>query len=321
LPRFAYTKGLQDVGDSIYAYLQPDGGWGWSNAGLITDGDEALLVDTLFDVPLTQAMLGEMKRKVPAAAQIGTLVNSHANGDHTFGNQLLGGAEIIASERTAHDMESIPLLETMRSQKARIEELGIAGRMFAQTLGPFDLDSVTMLYPTRTFTDALTLHVGAKRIELIEVGPAHTKSDIFVYVPDDRVVFTADILFIDGHPVMWEGPLENWVAALDRLLAMDVDVIVPGHGPITDKAGVRRLREYFVYVDRETRALHEAGVSAREAARRIDMSGYDGWIDGERIAVNVATIYRHLDGDTTPPDRLANFTEMAELRFGVESGE
>jgi cyclase len=321
VPRFPYKKGLQDVGNSIYAYLQPDGGWGWSNAGLITDGDDALLVDTLFDVPLTQAMLEEMKRKVPAAARIGTLVNSHANGDHTFGNQLLGGAEIIASERTAHDMRSVPLLETMRSQKARIDELGIAGRMFRQTLGPFDLDSVTMVYPTRTFTDTLTLQVGSKPVELIEVGPAHTKSDILVHLPDDGVVFTADILFVEGHPVMWEGPLENWVAALDRLLAMDVEVIVPGHGPITDKAGVRELREYFVYVDREARAQHDAGVPASVAARRIDMSGYDHWIDGERIVVNVATIYRHLDGDTTPPDRLQNFTEMARLRFGEEADE
>jgi glyoxylase-like metal-dependent hydrolase (beta-lactamase superfamily II) len=317
---FPYERGLQDVGNSIYAYLQPDGGWGWSNAGLITDAGHALLVDTLFDVPLTWQMLEDMKRQVPAAAHIGTLVNSHANGDHTFGNQLLDGAEIIASEQTARDMETVPLLETMRSQKARIDELGIAGRMFAQTLGPFDLDSVTMVYPTRTFRESLTLYVGAKRVELIEVGPAHTKSDILVHVPEDRVVFTADILFIDGHPIMWDGPLENWIAALDRILAMDVEVIVPGHGPITDKRGVAALREYFVYVDREARTLHDAGVPPYEAARRIDMSAYDHWIDGERIAVNVANIYRHLDGETTPPDRLESFTEMAKLRFGEQVG-
>jgi cyclase len=313
---FPFTTGLHEVGESIYAYLQPDGGWGWSNAGLIVDGDSALLVDTLFDLRLTHAMLEEMKRRVPAAAHIGTLVNSHSNGDHTFGNQLVAGAEIIASAACAREMESVPLLETIRRQKASIDELEIVGRMFAVTLGPFDFDGITMVYPTRTFSDTLTLHVGAKRLELIEVGPAHTKGDILVHIPGDRVVFTADILFIGGHPVMWEGPIGNWVAALDRILGMDVDAIVPGHGPITDKHGVRELRAYLRYIESEAQALYRAGVPAYEAARRIDLSSYVEWIDAERIAVNVATIYRNLGGITTPPDRLANFTEMAKLRFG-----
>ena len=316
--RFRFTKGLQDVGNSVYAYLQPDGGWGWSNAGLITDDGEALLVDTLFDVGLTRAMLDEMRRKVPAAERIGTLVNSHANGDHTFGNQLLAGAEIVASKQTAQEMRDTPLLETVRTHKANLDQLGLAGRMFRVTLGPFDFDEVTMVYPTRTFSDTLTLYVGTRQVELIEVGPAHTKGDILVHLPADGVVFAADILFIGGHPIMWEGPLENWVSALDRILALDVEVIVPGHGPITDKAGVRELREYFVYVDREARALHTAGVPPYDAARRIDMSPYASWLDGERIAVNVATIYRHLDGDLRAPDRLENFTEMAKLRFGAD---
>ncbi len=84
-----YTKGLHDLGNGLWAYLQPDGGWGWSNAGLIVDGDRSLLVDTLFDLKLTREMLDAMRRAVPAAQSIETLVNTHANGDHCFGNQLV----------------------------------------------------------------------------------------------------------------------------------------------------------------------------------------------------------------------------------------
>lgn len=319
VPSLPYTKGLQEVGSGIYAYLQPDGGWGWSNAGLLSDGDNAMLIDTLFDLRLTRAMLDEMRRRVPAAAQIGTLINSHANGDHTFGNSLLAGAEIVASERTAREMEEIPLLETMRRQKSDAGRLGIAGRMFAEILAPFDFEPVTMVYPTRTFSDTLALSLGSKQVELIEVGPAHTKGDILVHIPSDRVLFAADILFIDSHPIMWEGPLENWVGALNRILAMDLEVIVPGHGPITDKHGVRELRDYFAYIDGETRALHDAGIPVHEAARLIDLVRYSDWLDAERIAVNVACIYRHLDGNTAVPDRLASFTEMARLRYDEHS--
>jgi glyoxylase-like metal-dependent hydrolase (beta-lactamase superfamily II) len=87
-------------GAGAMAYLLPDGSRGWSNAGLIVDGDRTLLVDTLFDLKLTAEMLDSMRRSIPAAARIGTLVNTHHNGDHTFGNQLVEGAEIIPTNAT-----------------------------------------------------------------------------------------------------------------------------------------------------------------------------------------------------------------------------
>ena len=102
-----YRKGLVDLGSGIYAYLQPDGGWGWSNAGLIRDGDAALLIDTLFDETLTADMLDTMRDATGlGAGDIGTVVNTHANGDHTHGNALLPDAEIIASEASAREMEA-----------------------------------------------------------------------------------------------------------------------------------------------------------------------------------------------------------------------
>ena len=93
----AYAHGLHELGPGSYAWLQPDGSWGWSNAGLVVDGEESLLVDTLFDLPLTRAMLDAMRDAVPAARSIDVLVNTHANGDHCFGNELVEGAVIVAS--------------------------------------------------------------------------------------------------------------------------------------------------------------------------------------------------------------------------------
>ena len=103
-----YTKGLHEVGDEVWAYLQPDGGWGWSNAGLITGGGASLLVDTLFDLKLTSEMLESMRHATPAAGRIGTVVNTHANGDHCYGNALVAGAEIVASKNCADEMMELP---------------------------------------------------------------------------------------------------------------------------------------------------------------------------------------------------------------------
>ena len=95
--RVAYERGLHELGDGLYAYLQPDGGWGWSNAGLITVDGASLLVDTLFDLRLTAAML-ETMAPLLATSPLSAAFNTHGNGDHCFGNQLLpGSATILAT--------------------------------------------------------------------------------------------------------------------------------------------------------------------------------------------------------------------------------
>jgi glyoxylase-like metal-dependent hydrolase (beta-lactamase superfamily II) len=313
LSRFQYTKGLHDLGNGGYAWLQPDGGWGWSNAGLIVDEGESLLVDTLFDVPLTREMLAAMKRAEPrAAAKIGTLVNTHHNGDHCFGNECCEGAEIIAHTlaREAMAHEGPQRLALMMDAAP---SLGETGAFLTRCFGAFDFKGVTQTLPTTTFETEITRQVGSKTVHIMHVGPAHTPGDALVHVPRDRTVFTGDILFIEGHPVMWEGPVGNWIAACERILDMDVETVVPGHGPITDQRGVTAVRDYLVYIRDEAAKRYEAGLSAFDAARDIDMSDYDSWGDGERIVVNVATLYKEFSGERTANDAAALFGQMARL--------
>jgi glyoxylase-like metal-dependent hydrolase (beta-lactamase superfamily II) len=311
---WTYAKGLHELGNGAWAWLQPDGGWGWSNAGLIVDGDRSLLVDTLFDAKMTRTMLAAMQDATGLAADdIGTLVNTHANGDHTHGNGLCGRAEIIASAASAREMEQVSAAR-LADMMAAAPGLGNTGAYLTQIFGAFDFTDVAERAPTLTFSGALSLTVGDKRVELIEVGPAHTEGDVLVHVPDDRIVYTGDILFIDGTPIMWAGPVSNWIAACDRILAMDVETIVPGHGPITDKAGVRKVQAYLRYIDAEARRRFDAGLSAREATHDIALGDFSSWIDAERIAVNVDTLYREYGGDSSPPDIVGLFALMAELK-------
>lgn len=313
LGKFAYTKGLHDLGNGAYAWLQPDGGWGWSNAGLIVDGDESLLVDTLFDVPHTRAMLEAMRGAEPkAAAAIKTLVNTHHNGDHCYGNECCEGAEIIAHKLAAEAMRHEPPA-MLAGFLDMAPELGELGDYLTKCFGAFDFKNVRQVLPTLTFEKELTRQVGTKTVKLMHVGPAHTPGDVLAFVPEDKTVFTGDILFIEGHPIMWEGPVGNWIDACDKIMAMDVETVVPGHGPITDKRGVAALREYLVYIQKEARKRYDAGLSAFEAAKDIDMSDYDSWGDGERIAVNVATLYREFSGSDETPDAATLFGQMAEL--------
>lgn len=314
MSKWQYTKGLKDIGHGHYAWLQPDGGWGWSNAGLITDGEANLLVDTLFDMRLTDEMLTAMRDATGLKADdIKTIVNTHANGDHTHGNACCKNAEIIASETSAKEMEEVPasLLATMIENA---DQLGEAGAYFKEIFGMFDFAGVEESPPTKTFNGEMSIKVGDKRVDLIEVGPAHTGGDVLVHVPEDKVVYTGDILFIEGTPLMWAGPVANWIAACDRICEMEADAIVPGHGPITDNAGVQRVADYLKYVDIEARKRYDAGLSVEEAVSDIALGDYANWGDAERIAVNVDTLYREYSGATETTDVVTLFTLMAKAR-------
>jgi hypothetical protein len=147
-----YERGLREIGDGCYAYLQPNGSWGWNNAGLISDGGASLLVDTLYDVRLTGQMLEAMRAAVPAAKTIGTVVNTHANGDHCWGNQLVRDAEIIASRRGTAEMSEIPpslmvKLEKIARLSMRLGPLGRGVGWLADKLGIEMLASVVEAAP------------------------------------------------------------------------------------------------------------------------------------------------------------------------------
>jgi glyoxylase-like metal-dependent hydrolase (beta-lactamase superfamily II) len=302
MAKWQYTKGLHDLGNGSWAYLQPDGSWGWSNAGLVVDGDRTLLVDTLFDLKLTREMLATMAHAVPQAAKIDTLVNTHVNGDHTHGNQLVIGAEIVGTRQLREEMEAFPpeqLAALFRNWRA----LGAAGEFLNETMGSrFDFDGVVNTPPTRLFDGELTLKVGDKEVRLVDLGPAHTPSDTVAYVPQDRTLFTGDLLFHGGHPAVWAGPVRNWIAACDRMLGWDVETVVPGHGPITDKNAVRALKDYFVTLTAEARRRFDAGLSVEEAGRDILGHPFTDWIDDERIFINVNALYREFRGGAANPD-------------------
>ncbi len=317
-PRFRFEKGLTDLGNGLYAYLQPDGGWGWSNAGLVTSGDQSLLVDTLFDLPLTRDMLDAMRGAEPkAAAHVDRGVNPHAHGDHCHGNELVADAEIIASKASAEEMEALTPAAMAAIMAGTRDDPSPAARFLQRVFAPFEFDGIQHTPPTRTFEKQLTVDVGDKRVELYEVGPAHTRGDVLVHVPEDRTLFTGDILFVEGTPIIWAGPVANWIAACDRIGALGVDVVVPGHGPITGQRGVDATKAYLETLAREARARYDAGMSALDAAKDIlGDSAFDdfrGWGDAERIAVNVDTLYGEFSGAPSASGPLELFAAMAEL--------
>ncbi|MFI5952985.1 MBL fold metallo-hydrolase [Cryptosporangium sp. NPDC051539] len=308
-----YTRGLHPLTEHCHAWLVPDGTWGWSNAGLITGAGESLLVDTLFDLAMTREMLDGLT-PVTGDHPIRTVVNTHANGDHWFGNELVADASIIASAPTTREM----LANGPELIRSLIAGEGALGRFAGHIFAPFDFSNITPTPATRSFDDELTLDVGGTEVRLLNLGPAHTAGDSVVFVPGERVLYAGDLLFIGGTPISWAGPISNWVAACDRMLGLEPEFVVPGHGPVVGTEGIHQVRDYLTWVQDEAKQRFDRGLSPEDAVRDIDLGRFASLDEHGRIAQNVLAVYYELDPGREREDTREVFRRIAELEGFTE---
>ena len=303
---------LTEIARDVYACLQPDRGLGTSNSGLVNRAG-GLVVDTFWDLPHTRQMMELYGRVWKAPAR--RVVNTHRNGDHCWGNQLFRGAEIIAHRTCAAEFgkESPGFMQALRNGADSADPML---RSFARLLADWDFAGIELTPPTTLLDERLDLELDGVRVELLWVGPAHTAGDVIVHLPAERVVFTGDVLFRLCTPIGWEGTFAGWSAALDRIVALDPAVVVPGHGPLCGIEGPREMQAYLDYVRAEARRFFDAGLSALDAAGRLDLGPYAGWTEPERVLFNVERAYREFRGEPydAPIDVTALFRGMFELR-------
>ncbi len=290
-----FARGFREVGEETWAWLQPNGELGESNAGLVASGEHLLLVDTLWDLALTRRMLDAARRLVDAAPEV--VVNTHSDGDHVWGNQLVAGARIV-STRAAKELMSDDTPAELRRLRRIGRLLARLGGRFApigRELAPFDWRGIELTLPSETFSGELDLAVGERAVHLIEVGPAHTAGDLVVWVPDVSVCFAADLLFVGCTPITWAGPLAAWAGALECVLGLGAKTYVPGHGPVCGPAEVAQLRAYLEWVQAEGVARLQRGTAPAEAARALllsrefESSPWAGWDDPARLVVTLST--------------------------------
>jgi len=303
-----YTRGRHQLTEHCHAWLVPDGTWGWSNAGLVTGTDQSLLIDTLFDLAMTREMLDGLA-DLTDAYPLQTVVNTHANGDHWFGNELVAGAEIIASEPTSQEMST----NGPELIRGLLEQDGAVGRFARHIFKPFRFDDITPTGATRTFDRELTLDVGGTSVQLFNLGPAHTAGDSVVFVPTERVLYSGDLLFIGGTPITWAGPVSSWVSACDRMLALEPALVVPGHGPVVDAGGILQVRDYLTWVQDEASSRYERGMTAEDAMRDINLGRFADLDERGRLAQNVLAVYYELDPALERVETLEVFRRIAEL--------
>jgi glyoxylase-like metal-dependent hydrolase (beta-lactamase superfamily II) len=273
---------LIEVTPGVFAYIQPDGSWMVNNTGVVTGrAGELVMVDTTSTEARNRALLATVATISADAPR--ALVNTHHHGDHTFGNWLLPAQTPIIGHALCR------------------EDVLAAGLIAAHVLTGPDYGHVEVRPPDVTFTGSMTLHLGERPVELIHVGPAHTRSDVVVWLPEERVLFAGDIAFAGGQPFLVEGSVAGYPAALARIRELQPDVLVPGHGPIRrgEEVGalLDDLGEYAAFVDAVAREGHAAGRTPLEAASAAGKDNrFAAWQESERLVGNLHRAYSELDG-------------------------
>lgn len=298
-PGTPYTR---EVAPGVHAYVQPDGGWCLNNAGWVTDGGTTLLIDTAATEARTLALREAL---LASGSPLPThVVNTHHHGDHTYGNAVFadgpGGATVIG--------HTVCRAETIA-----------AGRQLHSVWPTVDFGEITVAPPVLTYERELTLHVGGTEVRMLHPGVAHTRGDTVVWLPEQGVVFTGDLVFHGGTPFVLMGSLSGSLRALDTLRGLEAHTVVPGHGPVGGPDVYDAVERYLRYVDAVARDAHPRGLSPLEAAQEAGTGDFGGLPERERLAANLRRAYAELDGAApgSPLDIPAAFADMAALNGGV----
>ncbi|SEG69392.1 cyclase [Thermomonospora echinospora] len=277
---------LHQLTEDVYAWVQPEATWWVNNAGAVAGPEGVLVIDTCATEARTRRFLDAL-RAATGDVPLRYAVSTHLHGDHTHGNSLLPATTVLI----AHE-------ETRR---------GILADFIIDGCPPLwepvpDWGAVTRRPPDLTMTSELAVNLGDRRVELRHPGyPAHTPGDVVAWLPQERVLFTGDLIFNGLTPMLGMGSVTGALRSLDWVASFEPARVVPGHGPICDEAALPEVlaaheRYYRFVLEVATDGLHD-GVPPLEAVQRADLGEFATWADAERLAFNVHRVYADKTGE------------------------
>jgi cyclase len=264
-----------------------------SNSAVIVNRDEVMIVDSHISPESGRAMLQELSAITDKPVRF--LINTHFHYDHTNGNQAFPpGVDIIGHEFTRRKLTSDILekgmfADLLKGLPKQLDDLKtraasetdpaaktrLAQQVPVQTAFANSLKDLKVTPPNVTLVDRMTLFRGDREIRLLYLGHGHTGGDIVVYLPNEKVLCTGDLLVHDVANLI-DGYVNEWPDALEKLRPIDFVDVIPGHGePFKGKERIDWFQSYLRDLWKQGTALHEQRVPAAEAARRIDMTAHN----------------------------------------------
>jgi cyclase len=286
------TTRFEKVADGVYYATGAGGG----NSPVIIGGSDVLIVDTNTTPAGARAFLDDLKLITDKPVRYA--VNSHYHYDHTDGNQVFRqiGADVIGHVFVKYAMENYDILhrepyltsqvvngqrridqakQRLAEEKDPQKRVPLTAQLAAAEKNWTDLQEIKITPPNVTYTDKKVIDLGGREVQLLFLGRGHTNGDTFVYLPKEKIVCTGDMLE-SGPSYMGDGQFLEWTAALEKLKALNAELVLPGHGaPFKDpKAHIIAFQGYLRDILKQVGDLRAQGITADVAAQKVDLSAY-----------------------------------------------
>jgi glyoxylase-like metal-dependent hydrolase (beta-lactamase superfamily II) len=272
---------LQEVAEGIFTLVHGHGEVGVSNASFIIEGDRAFVVDTMTFPEMASSMAYEIARR---SARVETVLNTHHHIDHMGGNKVFADAQIFSHP------------ESIRS----LQRLGFPTKLYDKLIPQFcgRFDDLELVIPS-PIQGQLAIPRGG---ELHVFTPAHTAADTTVWFPQSRVLLGGDICFVGVVPLCTNGLISGWIEALDALIALKPERVVPGHGSVGTLVDLVNLRHYFADIQRIGHQAVAEHLSPKNALSLFDPGPLGDWIESERHEINLERAMQEAQGEISRQD-------------------
>ncbi len=269
------------INDDVYAYINEPGTWFRGNSGFINGKRMGMVIDSLATREMTDKYIKEISKISNVPVRI--VVNTHAHGDHAWTNYMFENAINIAQAN---------YLEAINDQTEKL---------YLKYFPELDFSTSKYSVPDITVTHGISLYIDEKEIKVMHLPNAHTTCDLIAYIPDDKIVFTGDILFSRPcTPFAMTGSIRGNIMALEFLKSLRASVYVPGHGPISYKTdNIDAAIKYLKFVQSSAMKIFNSGENFIEASKSIDLGEYKSWLNPERIIGNLARAYMEINNNET----------------------
>ena len=256
------SASVQQIGPDLYAYISDNDAS--ANSTFLVSDQGILVVDTGLNAQEGRKLLAEIRKLSPAPVR--WIVNTHYHPDHRGGNSVVGPDAIIISTEFTRSHAEKP------SQENSVSE----------AVGP----------------KGLVLYLGGHEVHIYHPGPAHTQGDLVVYFPDEHAIATGDLFLTNSCPAMDDGDMENWITALDHMLALPIDHVVPGHFELATKSELQRFRNYLADLRDQVARMYRQGMPLERIQVSLALDAYKNFRQYPNYEAtfkdNAAAYYRQL---------------------------
>jgi cyclase len=241
---------MQKVTNNVYVGNKFRG----CNSSFVVTSEGVVVIDT----PMVPSEARQWREEARRHGEIKYVINNEPHNDHVAGDCWFSGSPLVTHEDTRHIME-----------KMKPQEMEEQLKWMAPDALPLDKEFHYRL-PEITFSEKLTLYVGDHSFQLIHM-PGHTPCETAVYVPEERIVFTSDNV-VQGMPIMVQAVPHKWLESLKQLQQLDIDIVVPGHGKVCDKAYLQQMYDNVKYCVDEVKTAVDKGWSLKEIQEKVTFS-------------------------------------------------